>query len=96
MRFVAGQVAVSELHREDAAAPREPVAPSGRCCRQWRSKDAIGKSSLLGKLLRSLPAGLEGNAISLKDLQVSFVPVDILNLYRQVVVCKIFPWHNLK
>ncbi|MGM9721537.1 MAG: hypothetical protein ACI3YW_02780 [Candidatus Egerieousia sp.] len=30
MRFVAGQGAVAELHREDAAAPREPVAPSGR------------------------------------------------------------------
>ena len=28
---------------EELAAPREPVAPSGRCCRQWRSKDAIGK-----------------------------------------------------
>ena len=43
MRFVAGQGAVAELYREDAAAPLEPVALSGRCCRLWRSKDAIGK-----------------------------------------------------
>ena len=31
------------------AAPREPVAPSGRCCFQWRSKDAIGKMLPVGE-----------------------------------------------
>ena len=65
MRFVAGQVAaMAELLPartlwrssigKTLAAPREPVAPSGRCCFQWRSKDAIGKMLPVGEVAEKL------------------------------------------
>ncbi|MDD7071813.1 MAG: hypothetical protein SPH62_01150 [Candidatus Egerieousia sp.] len=40
---VAGQGAVAELHREDATAPREPVAPSEELAAPLEPSGTIGK-----------------------------------------------------
>ena len=43
-------------YREDAAVNGAAKMPSGRCCFQWRSKDAIGKMLPVGEATEK-PAG---------------------------------------